>query len=360
MLKKIDVYILRKFIGTFFFSIGLVTILLIVFDISEKIDNFFEHHVPLREIIFDHYLNFVPFFINMLSPLFIFISVILFTSRMAARSETVAILSSGVSYKRFLRPYMIGAGIFCLMNLYLGHFVIPNGNKVMQEFEDKYVNSGYNNQDNNIHRNFSPEFKMYLSSYSNSENRGNMFSMEKYKGKKLIYYFSTTGIRWDSTKRLWRTENWFERFVKKSGDSISFGPPKDLKIDFSPEDMARRESKENVMTYFELKDFLEKERKKGTPGLERFEVVNYKRTSVPFASFILTLIGVVLSARKIRGGIGMHIAIGLLVGATYVVFLHFSSIFAVNGILSPVVAVWLPNFVYLLLALLLLKSYAQK
>ncbi|MFN5183513.1 MAG: LptF/LptG family permease [Bacteroidota bacterium] len=360
MLKKLDLYILKKFVGTFFFSIGLVTILLIVFDISEKLDNFFEHQVPLKEIIFDHYLNFVPFFINMLSPLFIFISVILFTSRMAARSETVAILSSGVSYTRFLRPYMVGAGIFCLMNLYLGHFVIPNGNKVMQDFEDKYVNSGFNNEDINIHRNFTPEYKMYLANYNNTENKGNLFSMEKYKGNKLIYFFSTPAIRWDSVKKVWRTENWFERHVRKSKDSIAFGTPKDLKIDFTPDDMGRKESKENIMTYFELKEFMEKERKKGTPGLERFEVVNYKRTSVPFASFILTLIGVVIAARKIRGGIGMHIAIGLLIGATYVVFLHFSSIFAVNGILSPIIAVWLPNFIYLILAIILLRTYAQK
>lgn len=360
MLKKIDRYILGKFIGTFFFSIGLVTILLIVFDISEKIDNFYEYHVPLKEIILDHYLNFVPFFINMLSPLFIFISVIFFTSRMASRSETVAILSSGISYARFLRPYLFGAGIFCAMNLFLGHFVIPKGNRVMQEFEDKYVNSNYNSEDMNIHRNFSRDFKMYLSSYTNSEKKGNNFSMEKYDGNRQVYYFSTGSITWDSISRTWLTESWFERYPGKEKDSMVFGPPKKISIDFSPEDMARSESKENVMTYFELKEFMKKEKEKGTPGLERFEVVNYKRTSVPFASFILTLIGVVLSARKVRGGIGMHIAIGLLIGATYVVFLHFSSIFAINGILPPLIAVWIPNFVYLILALYLLKFYSQK
>jgi lipopolysaccharide export system permease protein len=360
MLKKIDLYILRKFIGTFFFSVGLVTILLIVFDISEKIDNFYEHHVPVEEIIFKHYLNFVPFFINMLSPLFIFISVIFFTSRMAARYETVAILSSGVSYLRFLRPYMIGAALFCLMNLYLGHFVIPKGARVMQEFEDKYVNSSYTSEEQNVHRNFTPDFKMSLASYNNIEHKGYHFSMERYKGKEMEYYFSTPSIFWDTVKRVWISENWYERYIGKEKDSIAFGPMRELKIDFTPEDMGRQESKENIMTYFELKEFLAKEKKKGTPGLERFEVVNYKRTSVPCASFILALIGVVLSARKIRGGIGMHIAIGLLIGATYVVFLHFSSIFAVNRILPPLIAVWLPNIVYAILALVLLKWYAQK
>ena len=259
MIKKIDIYILKKFVGTFFFSISLVTILLIVFDISEKIDNFYEYHVPLREIILDHYLNFVPFFINMLSPLFIFIAVIFFTSRMAARSETIAILSSGVSYTRFLRPYMIGAGIFCIMNLYLGHFVIPKGNRVMQEFEDKYVNSNYNNEDQNIHRNFTKDFKMYISSYSNSQRKGNFFSMEKYEGNKLVYFFSTNSITWDSLNKVWITENWYERYTNSNKDSLAFGPPKKLQIDFTPEDMARSESKENVMTYFELKEYLKKE-----------------------------------------------------------------------------------------------------
>jgi lipopolysaccharide export system permease protein len=360
MLKKIDIYILKKFIGTFFFSIGLVTILLIVFDISEKIDNFYEYRVPLSEIIVDHYLNFVPFFINMLSPLFIFIAVIFFTSRMATRSETVAILSSGVSYARFLRPYMIGAGIFCVMNLFLGHFVIPKGNRVMQEFEDKYVNSNYNNEDQNIHRNFTKDFKMYLSSYSNMEHKGKNFSMEKYNGNELVYFFSTNSITWDSIHKVWITENWAERFTGNNKDSLAFGSSKQLKIDFTPEDMARSESKENIMTYFELKDYINKEKEKGTPGLERFEVVNYKRTSVPFASFILTLIGVVLSARKVRGGIGMHIALGLLIGATYVVLLHFSSIFAVNGILPPLIAVWIPNFLYLIIAVWMIKFYSQQ
>ncbi len=360
MLKKIDRYILRKFIGTFFFSVGLVSILLIVFDISEKIDNFYEHNVPLKEIIFRHYMNFVPFFINMLSPLFIFISVIFFTSRMAARYETVAILSSGISYARFLRPYMIGAGVFCLMNLYLGHFVIPKGARVMQEFEDQYVNTGYTNEEQNVHRNFSPEYKMFLASYNNSERKGYYFTLERYKGSVMQYYFSSPSITWDTLKRVWITENWYERFTGKEKDSIGFGPPKELKIDFVPEDMGRQESRENIMTYFELKEFLAKERKKGTPGLERFEVVNYKRTSVPFASFILTMIGVVLSARKIRGGIGMHIAIGLLLGASYVVFLHFSSIFAVTGIMPPLFAVWLPNIIYSFIALAMLKWYAQK
>lgn len=358
-MKKLDWYILKKFIGTFFFSVGLISIMMIVFDISEKWDNFYKHHIPLSKIIMEHYVNFIPYLVNALSPLFIFISVILFTSRMAARYETVAILSSGVSYARFLRPYMIGAGFFCIMSLVLSHFIIPKGNKIKQEFEDRYINDTYNTEDQYVDRNFSPNYKMEFESYNNTEQRAYKFSMEKYVGQRMIYYFSTGSITWDSIKKTWKTEDWYERYPGIKKDSLAFGQTKGLKIDFSPTDMARQESREEVMTYFELKEFLEKEKKKGTPGLVRFEVVNLKRTSVPFASFILTLIGVALSARKTRGGIGMHIAIGLLLGASYVVFLHFSSIFARNQMLPPLLAVWLPNIIYSVIAFFLVRG-AQK
>ncbi|MBC7863925.1 MAG: LptF/LptG family permease [Bacteroidia bacterium] len=359
MLKKLDRYILKKFISTFFFSIGLITILLIVFDISEKLDNFIEHHIPIKEIIFDHYINFIPYFVNTLSPLFIFISVVFFTSKMAARYETVAILSSGVSYARFLRPYMIGAAFFCMLSLFLGHFVIPKGNRIKQEFEDKYINNHYNTEDRNVHRNFGPGFKMSLESYNNYEKRAYNFAMERYKGKQMIWYFTANTILWDSIKRTWTADTWFERYPGVKKDSINSGKTRILKIDFSPDDMARKESKEDVMTYFELKKYIAKERAKGTPDLQKFEVVNYKRTSVPFASFILTLIGVALAARKTRGGIGMHITIGLLVGATYILLLHFCSTFADNSLIPPLLAVWFPNILYSIVALLLIK-FAQK
>lgn len=370
MLKKLDIYILKKFLGTFVFSIALIIVIVIIFDISEKIDNFI--YASIDEIIFDHYLNFIPYFINMLSPLFTFISVIFFTSKLASRYETVAILSSGISYARFLRPYLIGAALIAVTSLVLGHFVIPKANKVRIAFEDKYINTGYQNEERNIHRQISKGTIIYMESFSNYEKRGYKFSMEKTDGLRMKYLLSADNIQWDSVHGYWLVNNYCERFISedtigketdpdkiKYEEKLNFGNQMPLQMDFHPSDMARIESKVEVMTYPELQAFIKKEREKGASGIERFEVENQKRTAFPFATFILTIMGVAISSRKIRGGIGMHLALGLLLAASYVLFLHVSSIFAVNGVMRPVFAVWLPNVIYSFIAWYLVKT-AQK
>jgi len=367
MLKTIDRYILKKFIGTFVFSIALISIIVVIFDFSEKVDNFI--HATLHEIIFDHYLNFIPFITNKLAPLFTFISVIFFTSKMATRYETVAILSSGVKYTRFLRPYIVGASLIALSSLYLSHFVIPSANRKKQAFEDKYINQHYQTDERNIHRQLDKETKLYMESYGNQDKRGNRFTLEKIKYFKQVYFFSADWIQWDSVKQLWVAHNFYERIphtdnnqktaAEKYKEEIIFGSERELKIDFVPADMGRIESKVEIMTYPELKVFIAKEKEKGSSGIERFEVENYARTAFPFATFILTIMGVCISSRKVRGGIGMHLAIGLLLAASYVLFLQVSSIFAVNGMLPPIVAVWVPNVLYGGIAFYLYKS-AQK
>lgn len=374
-MKTLDWYILKKFIGTYIFSNALIITIIIIFDISEKIDDFI--YAPMEAVIFEHYLNFIPYFLNMLSPLFTFIAVIFFTSKLSARYETVAILSSGVSYARFLRPYLIGAALITLASLMASHFVIPKATKVKQAFEDKYINIGYQTKDQNIHRQIQKGTIIYMESYSNYDKTGYKFTMEKVSGTKMKYMLVAESIVWDSIKGLWKAKNYTERFVderKKSdfysqkrgignnsdyAELIKSGKEKELRIDFSPKDMHRIESKVEVMTYPELKAYIAKELEKGSSGVERFEVENYKRTSFPFATFILTLIGVSLSSRKIRGGLGMHLALGLLLAASYVLFLHVSSIFAINGMLPPLLAVWIPNFIYAGIAAWLLHS-AQK
>jgi lipopolysaccharide export system permease protein len=367
ILKTIDRYILKKFIGTFIFSIVLIICIVIIFDISEKIDNFI--HATLREVIFDHYLNFIPYFANRLAALFTFISVIFFTSKMAARYETVAILSSGVKYTRFLRPYMIGATLIASSSLYLSHFVIPVANRKKQAFEDKYINNNYQNQERNIHRQLDKETKLYMESFSNVDKRGNRFTLEKIKDFKQTYFLSAEYVQWDSTKQTWKAYNYYERIMrvdnskktaaKRYKEEIRFGQEKELKINFHPAEMGRIESKVEVMTYPELKKYIAAEREKGTSGIERFEVENYRRTAEPFATFILTIMGVCISSRKVRGGIGMHLAVGLLLAASYVLFLQVSSIFAVNGVMPAIVAVWIPNVLYGGVAFYLYKS-AQK
>ena len=372
-LKILDWYILKRFLGTYLLSNLLIITIIIIFDISEKIDNFI--YASLNEIIYDYYLNFIPFFLNLLSPMFTFIAVIFFTSRLAARYETVAILSSGISYSRFLRPYMIGAGLIAIASLLLSHFVIPDASKVRQSFEDKYVNNAYQSKDNNIHRQINPGVFIYLESFNNNENTGYKFSLEKTKNGKLVYMLTADVIKWDSIKESWKVINYQERIMpdiklakiekqkigKKSNyeEQLAFGKEKNISINFHPKELGRMESKVDVMTYPELKQFIKKEKDKGSSGIERFEVENYKRSAIPFSTFILTIIGVCLSSRKIRGGIGMHLALGLLLAASYELFLHISSIFAINGMLPPLAAVWLPNLVYGLIALYLYKT-AQK
>lgn len=311
----------------------------------------------------------------MLSPMFTFIAVIFFTSRLAARYETVAILSSGVSYKRFLRPYMIGAAMIALGSLFISHFVIPKANRTRQAFEDKYINNSYQNKETNIHRQVEKGTYIYMESFNNNDKIGFKFTLEKTKNGKMIYMLSADEIVWDSIKQIWKAQNYYERFVPETmlainkqltvGDqseykeTLVFGIEKEIKMDFHPKDMGRVESKVEIMTYPELKKFIAKEKEKGSNGIERFEVENYKRTAIPFSTFILTIIGVCLSSRKIRGGIGMHLALGLLLAASYELFLHVSSIFAINGLMSPIVAVWMPNVIYGAIAYYLYRT-AQK
>lgn len=366
MLKKIDIYILKKFLGTFVFSILLISIIIVIFDISEKIENFV--NASIQEIIFDHYINFIPFIVNFLSPLFTFISVIFFTSRLAARYETVAILSAGVSYNRFLRPYIIGSILICILSLFLGHYVIPNGNRKMQEFEDRYINNHYQNNDQNIHRQVEKGTYVYLEHYYNQSKTGSRFTLEKVKNNRQYYILSAESVAWDSIKQLWRVNNYYEKFISEDtslnsenrfSEKLLSGTVKEIKIDFSPYDLSRIESKVSVMTRPQLLKYIQKEREKGSSGIERFEVENYRRTAVPFSAIILTIIGVAISSRKIRGGIGMHLAMGLLLAASYMLFIQFSSIFAINGMLHPMIAVWIPNVIYSLIAYYLVKT-AQK
>lgn len=365
--KTIDKYILKKFIGTFIFAILLIICIVIVFDVSEKIDNFIK--VPLHAIIFEHYANFIPYFINMLSPLFTFIAVIFFTSKMATRYETVAILSSGVTYQRFLRPYMIGATGIALTSLYVSHFVIPKANKHKQAFEDKYINHGYQTQERNIHRQLDKNTIIYMESYTNFDKHGYRFTIEKIKDFRQYYMLSADWIQWDSVKQKWTAYAYYERTMhedsleknpaKRYREELKFGKEKIIDIDFKPFEMERIESKVEVMTYPQLKKYIAAEREKGSSGIERFEVENYKRTAIPFSTFILTIIGVCISSRRVRGGIGLHLAIGLLLAASYVLFLQVSSIFAISGIMPALLAVWIPNFLYGGIAFYLYRT-AQK
>lgn len=374
MLKILDRYILRRFIGTFVFSITLMLAIFIVFDISEKLQDFIAEKIPLSEIVFDHYLNFIPFYGNLFSPLFTFIAVILFTSKMAYKTEFVAILSSGTSFKRILRPYMIGAALITITSLVLNHFIIPKANKVRIAFEDKYINNGYNTEDINIHKQIASGISLYMGSYDNHKNFANQITIEQIINNRQVSMLKAENMKWDSIKGTWNLTGVFERklIYAERADSLknlktkfvykeehSFVPSKEIKIDFSPKDMARFESKIDVMPYFELKEYIIKEKQKGSSRIEFFEVEMYKRTAFPFATFILTIIGVSISSRKVRGGVGLHIALGLVLSCMYILFMHISTTFATSGMAKPMIAVWIPNVIFSFVAFFLYKKAQQ-
>ncbi len=373
MLKILDKYILKQFLGTFLFSITLMLSIFIVFDVSEKLQAFVSEHIPLSEIILHHYLNFIPYYGNLFSPLFTFIAVILFTSKMAYKTEFVAILSSGTSFTRILRPYMIGAALITVVSLILSHFIIPKANKVRYAFEDKYINENYSTSDINIHKQLSPGQVLYLGSYDNNTNTASQISIEKIVNNKQVYMLKAESMKWNWSDGTWDLTNAFRRnLVYKKFDSISSNKPqfmykethenfvtKKIKIDFSPKDMQRFESKIEVMPYFELRNYILKEKIKGSSRIEFFEVEMYRRTAFPFATFILTIIGVSIASRKIRGGVGLHIAVGLVLSCVYILFMHVSSTFATTLQAQPLLAVWVPNIVFSIIAFYLYKNAQQ-
>lgn len=353
-MKVIDKYIVKKFLGTFIYSISLILLIFIVFDLKDKLPDFLADKTPLNEIIFDYYLMFIPVYGNMFSPLFIFISVIFFTSRMAHRNEFVALLSSGVNYNRILRPYLITAGIIALASLILNHFIIPKANRKKIAFEDRWFNNNYNTEDKNIHRIIGKGELLYLYSYDNKAQMGYKVSLEKIENNRQVYYLKAEAMKWDSTDKSWNLNNVFERKLieKIKGDSVyykeevKFYPDKKIKIDFTPDDMWRYESKLEIMNYWELKKYIEKEKQKGSNKVEYFEVEHYRRTAFPFATFVLTIIGVSVSSRKVRGGVGWTIALGLLLSAVYIMLMYIFTILATTGFANPLLAVWIPNIVF--------------
>lgn len=354
-MKRLDWYIIKKFLGTFFYAISLLAIIIIIFDISEKADDFLDNKAPVKEIIFDYYINFLPYFINLFSALFTFISVIFFTSKMAYDTEIIAILSSGISFKRMMFPFMFSAVFLAILSSCLANFVIPNTNKAMLEFEYKYIKDPRNNKENNIHMQVSPDTYIYAESYSVAENRGHRFSIEQYQGRQLKYKLTSSYALWDSIKQTWQLHNFVIRRLDSIGEKITSGPVLDTTLALTPADFSTNIEDLKTMDYWELNQFIKKEKLKGSPNIKEYEVEKHKRLSGPFSTIILTLIGVALSSRKVRGGIGLNLGIGITITFAYVLFMQVSTVFATFGSLTPALAAWLPNILFGILSAFLIK-----
>jgi lipopolysaccharide export system permease protein len=356
-LKLIDVYIIRKFLGTFFFCLVLILTIAVVFDFAEKIDNFMEKQAPVKAIIFDYYLNFIPYFAMLFAPLFVFIAVIFFTSKMAVNTEIIAILNSGMSFRRMMWPYFISAFVIATFIFVLTNFVIPKSNQIRMDFEDKYYHSSSRRITvENIHRQVFKNIYVYMGTYNAISQRGQNFTIEKFSDSgNLESKLSSTSVVYDTTLQKWTALNYYLREIKGNEEVITNGRKIDTTLTIKPSDFSRDPGFVGTMTSSELEDYISLLRLQGSDELKLFLIEKYRRFANPFAVFVLTLIGVSLSSRKIRGGIGMNIGIGLTLSFSYILFLQFASQFSLKGNLGPMLAMWIPNILYSIVGLVLYK-----
>lgn len=351
-MRLIDKYIIKKYIGTFFFSISLLIVIVIVFDLSENADIFIRHNAPWQEVVFHYYIPFIPYFINLFIYLFTFIAVIFFTSKMAGRTEVIAILSSGVSFWRFLVPYVVAAMFLVVMSLYFSNFLIPQTNVTRREFKTQYMENLMQSGGRDIHLQIGKNEYTYTESYNAYTGYGYKFSWEKYKGNELIYQLSADRIYHDSlTPNKWTLSNYWERSFNGAEEHFRRGESLDTVINLVPEDMYLVKEDFEEMNFFELRDRIEGMKMKGMQGIKHYQFEMHQRFASPIAILILTFIGVALSSRKVRGGMGVHLALGISIAFSYIVFMSFSKAFAVAGNMSPALAAWIPNIVYCFLSI---------
>lgn len=349
-MKKLDLYIIKKFIGTYFYAILLIVGIAVIFDISEKLDDFMEKGAPLSAIIFKYYVNFIPYFANLFSSLFTFIAVIFFTSKMAYNTEIIAILSSGVSFRRMMYPYFISAAIIAIFSFVLNSFIIPPANAVRIDFQNKYVKNPYQNTERNIHRQVRPGMFIYMRSFNTFSQIAYNLSVEKFENGELKSKLISDYAQWDSTKQKWVVSNYYIRDYLENGEKVMSGSSIDTSIYITPKDFSQRLNVIETMNFFQLNDFIAEQKLQGADNIETILIEKYTRIADPFSTFILTLIGVSLSSRKVRGGIGLHIGLGMALSFSYILFMRFSTMFAIGGQLSPILAVWLPSIVFSFIA----------
>lgn len=356
-MKIIDIYIIKKFLGTFFYAISLLILIVIIFDISEKMDNFIKNEAPLKSIVIDYYVNFIPYFINLFIYLFTFISVIFFTSKLAGNTEIIAILSSGVSFRRLLLPYLMAATFLALLSFYLGNFLIPKTNKARRIFTNIYMEKLTKDNERNMHLQISPGTFVFVESYSSVLNEGKKFSLEKFNGQDMTYKVIAEKIKYDTASDIWVLNDFHERNFDSIGEhKLAMGEEMELMgINLNPLDLYKIKERFEEMNLFELNDYIESEKTKGSIAYKKYEIEKHKRIAGPVAIIILTFIGVALSSRKVRGGIGMHLGVGIALTFSYILLMQVSTVFSTFGDLSPLVASWIPNIIYFFIGLYLLR-----
>ena len=352
-IKILDWYIIRKFIGTYIYAILLIISIAIVFDFNENLSKFTQYHAPWRAIIFDYYANFIPYYSNLFSPLFVFIAVIFFTSKLASNSEVIAMLAAGVSIKRLMRPYMISCILIAGLTFYLNSFVIPHGTVIRQNFESLYRNSKKNTSAENVQLQVAKNTIAYIQHYDDQYKRGYGFSLVKFKDKKIVSHMTAMEIQYDTvadTKYHWKVSNWKIRTLRGLKEHIQSGALKDTVLLMEPTDLVYSKGQQETFTSPELLDYISKQTSRGSGNVVQYEVEFHKRIAMSFSSFILTIIGLSLSSRKRKGGMGLYLGISLGLSFSYIMLQTVSATFAIQADTPPILAAWIPNIIFAVIA----------
>lgn len=356
-IRKLDRYIIVKFLGTYFFAIALIISIAVVFDINENIDKFINNNAPVKAIVFDYYMNFIPYFSNLFSPLFVFIAVIFFTSKMAENSEIIAMMSTGMSFKRLMRPYMISAAIIAALTYGLGAYVIPKGNVTRLDFEDKYRKKKKQDFVRNVQLEVDSGVIAYLGRYDGKSNTAYSFSLDKFVDKKLVSHLTAKRAVYDTASvHKWQLRDYMIRELEGMREKITTGNQLDTIIKMQPQDFLIMKGQQQTMTSPELKEYIANQKRRGFANIKEFEIEYHQRIAMSFAAFILTAIGLSLSSKKVKGGMGMNLGIGLALSFSYILFQTVSATFTVNGNTPPIVAVWIPNILYAIIAVYLYRK----
>ena len=352
-IKVLDWYIIRKFIGTYIYSIALIISISIVFDVNENLAKFSQFHAPLKAVVFDYYANFVPYFANLFSPLFVFIAVIFFTSKLASNSEIISMLAAGVSFKRLMRPYMISCVLISTLSFFLSAYIIPHGTVIRQNFETMYKNKKKNTSADNVMLQVDRGVIAYIQHYDNTMKKGYGFSLDKFENKKLVSHMTAMEAQYDTisdSKYHWTLNNWKVRELRGLKEHITSGMRRDTVIQMEPTDLVYSKGQQETFTSPELKEYISKQMDRGSSNVVQYQVEYHKRIASSFASFILTTIGLSLSSRKRKGGMGMYLGIGLALSFGYIMLQTVSSTFAINANTPPIIAAWIPNIIFAIVA----------
>jgi lipopolysaccharide export system permease protein len=356
-MQKLDWYILKKLLVSFFFCLLLFTVIAVAVDSSEKTDDFIKAKLSTMGIIKEYYLGFVPYIWGLLFPLFVFIAVIFFTSRMASRSEIIAILASGTSYNRFLRPYIVG-GLFLGLLLWVGNrYLIPKANAIRSDFQTKYVdkddpmkNRVLTNCYNCFYKRIDSSTYIGIKNYDTANKSAGNFFMERIRDNKVVYNLRANSIKWDTASKKWLLQNAVERTVDSMSETMKEHPTLHINISLKPEELRRDDYLKDRLTTPQLNAFIEREELRGSEGLNVMKVERYRRTAIAFSVLLLTLIGAVIASRRTRGGSGVHLGLGIVIAALFIMSDRFSTVFATNSDLPPMIAAWIPNFVFAIVA----------